>query len=562
MVATAGPRANPYVGPRAFTTDDRGRFYGRDREVRELLDLLLAERIVLLYSPSGAGKTSLIEAGLKPLLEREDFHLFRTMRVSLAPAILPSGANRFVLSLLLSLQEENHSGSTKSTDDLIAELSKLTLDEFLSRALKPDQTTKRPKREILIFDQFEEILTVDPTATREREEFFEQVGSALTNRQRWALFAMREEYRAAIDPYLRPIPTRLGATFRLDLLGVEAAHEAIQRPAAGVGVEFAKEAAAKLVDDLRRVRVPRPDGRIEMDLGPYIEPVQLQVVCLSLWDKWVGLSPASSRIEAAMVAQVGDVDSALADYYALQVKTAAEASKSTSERAIRDWFKDQLITKSGIRGQVLAESIPSAGLDQRVIDQLDRAHIIRAETRRNIRWYELAHDRLIEPVQSDNKQWYSANLTLLQRQAEIWERNGRPRSLLMRRPDLSSEEQGEANRPELLSSTERAFLIASQEERQAVIQEREQEETKLQLETRKEKDKVVRRWLTITSIVSVIAIIFLALSIYSYVHLQQSSSEINRQKRMLEQQTRELESNNKALNEQLEALKQSKNSIN
>lgn len=45
--------SNPYVGPRAFGSDDR--LYDRDRETRELFDLLIAERIVLLHAPSGAG---------------------------------------------------------------------------------------------------------------------------------------------------------------------------------------------------------------------------------------------------------------------------------------------------------------------------------------------------------------------------------------------------------------------------------------------------------------------------------------------------------------------------
>ena len=39
-------------------------FFGRDGELPELVDLLIAERIVLLFSPSGAGKTSLIQAAL------------------------------------------------------------------------------------------------------------------------------------------------------------------------------------------------------------------------------------------------------------------------------------------------------------------------------------------------------------------------------------------------------------------------------------------------------------------------------------------------------------------
>ena len=54
--------ANPFVGPRPLQSGQA--IYGRNRELRDLRNLLIAERIVVLYSPSGAGKTSLIQAGL------------------------------------------------------------------------------------------------------------------------------------------------------------------------------------------------------------------------------------------------------------------------------------------------------------------------------------------------------------------------------------------------------------------------------------------------------------------------------------------------------------------
>ena len=51
---------NPFVGPRPFERGDSGRFFGRDRETRELASLATAHRTLLLYAPSGAGKTSLV----------------------------------------------------------------------------------------------------------------------------------------------------------------------------------------------------------------------------------------------------------------------------------------------------------------------------------------------------------------------------------------------------------------------------------------------------------------------------------------------------------------------
>ena len=108
MSESPQPRTNPYIGPRAFQRGET--LYARDREVMELLDLLIAERVVLLHSPSGAGKTSLIQAALTPELEREGFCVLPPMRVSLEPPAPLDQAedkppNRYVFSLLLSLEE-------------------------------------------------------------------------------------------------------------------------------------------------------------------------------------------------------------------------------------------------------------------------------------------------------------------------------------------------------------------------------------------------------------------------------------------------------------------------
>src|SRR5438046_5598196 len=74
---------NPYIGPRPFERADLPRFFGRDREMRQLLSLVVAHRVVLLYASSGAGKTSLLNAGLLPLLEEEEgFEAFAPARVA------------------------------------------------------------------------------------------------------------------------------------------------------------------------------------------------------------------------------------------------------------------------------------------------------------------------------------------------------------------------------------------------------------------------------------------------------------------------------------------------
>jgi hypothetical protein len=58
----------PYRGLRMFDEEDAQLFFGRDREIRQLLDKLRSNRFVAVLGPSGSGKSSLVRAGLLPKL--------------------------------------------------------------------------------------------------------------------------------------------------------------------------------------------------------------------------------------------------------------------------------------------------------------------------------------------------------------------------------------------------------------------------------------------------------------------------------------------------------------
>jgi MoxR-like ATPase len=103
MTDASQERVSPYVGPREFRCGET--LYGRDRETLKLLDLLIAERIVLVYSPSGAGKSSLIRAALTPKLEEESFTVLPVARVNTLPGAVVTPLNQYTFSLLLSLEE-------------------------------------------------------------------------------------------------------------------------------------------------------------------------------------------------------------------------------------------------------------------------------------------------------------------------------------------------------------------------------------------------------------------------------------------------------------------------
>ena len=405
---------NPYIGASPFPF---GRvLYGRDSESQELLNRLIAQRIVLLHSPSGAGKTSLIRAALAPALEQEEFTVLPIARVNAEP---PGGDwgethNRYVYSVLQWLEswledgERPAHGRPARGRVPLATLAQQTLGDYL-RA-RPNAATLR----VLILDQFEEILTVDPTDIDAKLEFFKQLGAALADRQLWALFSMREDYLAALMPYAEPLPTRLATTFRLDLLRGDAAVAAVVGPAAERHVTFEDAGARLLVNDLCRTKVQHLSGKIEERDGKYVEPVQLQVVCQCLWEQ-----PAAdpARITKADVQKLGSskdgkqklgtVDEALADYYEQKIAEAAKAADTTgaSEAAIRAWFGEQLILEQGTRGHVPKGERSSAGLDNRVIRSLVAGALVREQQHGTTWWYELTHDRLIAPIHRSNAEY-------------------------------------------------------------------------------------------------------------------------------------------------------------
>ena len=453
--------ANPFVGPRPFETGRK--IFGRDREIDDLYYLLSAERIVLLHSPSGAGKSSLIQAGLIPRLN-ERFDVWGPTRVNLQPsADQSSSINRYVRSATLGFEQQIPAERRRSE----AQLAAMTLAEYV--ASRPRRRSA-PQNIVLIFDQFEEILTADPLAIEAKHEFFRQLGELLLDPHIWALFALREDYLAPLDPYADQVPTHLKNSFRLDLLRRDAARDAITGTAAEGGREADPAAVDKLVRDLATMKVQQPDGTFVKQTGLYVEPLQLQVVCRGLWER---MPEDDLRIDLEDIEKFGDVTDALSNYYSGEVGRIAGEDVRV-ERAIREWCGDRLITPNGIRGQVLRGAGQSEGLDNELIASLVNTHLVRGEQRAGAVWYELAHDRLIEPVRNNNRDWLDAHLHKVQKVATLWEAQGRPEGLLLLGEELIEAKQWAEQNESSLATVESKFLEASTAKQEALEKEQRQ----------------------------------------------------------------------------------------
>jgi hypothetical protein len=452
MTTTAGteapprPRRNPYRGPREFRRNDQ--LPNRRQEARELTDLVVAERVVLLHSPSGAGKTSLIEAAVVHELEREGFTPTQRLRVNEPPPTDRPIHNRYVYSLGIYLLTSLSDGEG---------LDQLTLPQVVERWMKAEPPAGVP---VLIVDQLEEVLTLDPTDWEAKETFFRELGKLLRRSHIWVLLSMREDYMGGLDRYLRFFPGLLRSRYRLDFLSRPEAKLAIQVPAKAQRVTFTDEAADALLDRLAVVKVQRPgeDQDLVPTRAPYVEPFQLQVVCRQLWREIrKHRGDDFPTIDVQDVELHANVDQALTLYFGDTV-TGVVQKTDADERKVRDWFEFDLITKQHFRSQTLTG--PATRDADKVLALLEDGYLIRGDVRGQSTWYELTHDRLIGAVLASNEAWRWTYLDAWQIAAYEWDRSNRHPAFLLTPGELKSAPIRRSHRTQV----ERDFLRASEDE--------------------------------------------------------------------------------------------------
>jgi hypothetical protein len=390
---------SPYIGPRPFQRGDR-MFFGRDREVRELVSLVVAHRIVVLYAASGAGKTSLLNAGLLPALEQEEsFEVLPVARLRpFDPAIATKPELRNVYTFGVT---SNWSRELDGIDDAVP----VSLAAALARREHPTDAQGFASPRAVVFDQFEELFSLFPERWPDRAEFLEEVADALEQDPLLrVVFALREDYLAQLDSHASLLPGNLRTRLRIERLGPDAAQEAVTRPLLSTPRAFAPGVAEKLVADLRTIRVDSAlGGDVEVE-GEFVEPVHLQVACQSLWSE---LPPKVTTITEDHLRTFGNVDEVLSRFYDGAVHDAADAA-GIREGRLRASLEAAFLTAGGTRGTVYRGASSTAGISNRAIDELENLHLLRAEWRAGARWYELTHDRLIEPIQASNRAFTAA----------------------------------------------------------------------------------------------------------------------------------------------------------
>jgi WD40 repeat protein len=214
--------ACPFPGLLPFQERDAPFFFGRDREIAELLSRLRSQRFLGVVGVSGSGKSSLVHAGVKPELRAQGWRIV-DVRPGSAPAV------HLAAGLSVELPGPDWAGLLRG--------SSYGLSDGIRDALAPHAGT----RLLVIVDQFEEIFDFRESDAEGADLFVQQLlrAASLPGLPAYVLITMRTDFLGKCALF-RNLPETLNeGSYLVPRLTRKEQEEVIKSPllVSGVGIE-------------------------------------------------------------------------------------------------------------------------------------------------------------------------------------------------------------------------------------------------------------------------------------------------------------------------------------
>ncbi|WP_181766499.1 hypothetical protein [Streptomyces albidus (ex Kaewkla and Franco 2022)] len=230
--SSEGAERAPYAGLAAFQAADSEWFFGRERLVEDLVDRVATQRIVALFGASGAGKSSLLRAGLLPRLRSAN----RTVLL-----FTPGPHPLEELAILLASAANSTPG--RLNNDFADE------PQNVHRTLRQIAADREADAEfVLVVDQFEELFTVC-TDREERAAFISALvfAARTANSRCRVILGVRADFysHCAQEPEL--VEALRDAQITVGPMNADELHRAIVQPAARSGCRVEGQLLTHLV---------------------------------------------------------------------------------------------------------------------------------------------------------------------------------------------------------------------------------------------------------------------------------------------------------------------------
>jgi hypothetical protein len=420
---------NPYRGLAPFEASHRGLFFGRDDDIRTLLERLQRQSLVLVAGDSGVGKSSLCRAGVLPRVAAGELDPGRECTpVTICPGRRPLQSLAAALAPLLHRKEAEVFEAVSSSP---AGFGQALREAYLGR------------RALLLFiDQLEELITL--AEPEQAERFALLLGElALPGAGVRVLLAVRGDFltRVGALPGLGGEAER--GLYILRPLSAEGVREAIVGPARGQGVVFES-------DELIQTLV----ASTAQGVG------SLPLLQFALAELWQRRNPVHGRITREALEEMGGVAGALSRHADGVLARLDPAEQQAARRLLL-----QLVTAEGTRGERGERELGTAedaatGTALRVLVE---GRLLHASTAAGEARYQIAHDSLLTSWGTlrnwlDNDIGHRAVRQRIEAASAEWERLARSREALWGQRQL--DEAGPLD-PSTLGVRERTFLLAS-----------------------------------------------------------------------------------------------------
>ena len=403
-IASPVHRDQPWMGLDSFTEDTREWFYGRDEEVAELSRRIQRKTLTVLFGQSGLGKTSMINAGVVPLLRAQGYCPVY-VRISYVEGAPPAAEQikQAILRATTSVGVWSNAGAAKPGESLWEFLHHR--DEHLIDA------AGRTLIPFLIFDQFEEVFTLaqaDDAGKQRTAHFVSELADLAESRPSQALeaqidedaslteqfdfarndyrilLALREDYLAHLENLRTVMPSVTQNHMRLARMSGVQALNAVRKPG---GHLVSEEVAIEIVRFVA--------GGAELAHAE-VEPSLLSLVCRELNNNRIALN--RSEISTELLA--GSHASILSEFY--------QRAMSGMPDGVHVVIEDQLLTEGGYRENLAEErmlgALALAGAPPDALATLVNRRLLRIEERLDVRRVELTHDVLCGVVKAAREQ--------------------------------------------------------------------------------------------------------------------------------------------------------------